>query len=97
MLAPRLCWKVFAFVKRKISGAQRRKDAASGERGAGKGAAALVPASAHRNSGARLALRILSFRLVPSTECANVLCSSGEGGFGSCRKQILDACREVGP
>jgi hypothetical protein len=30
----------------KVSGAQRRKDAASGERGAGKGAAALFPASA---------------------------------------------------
>src|SRR5579872_1885628 len=40
--------EVFGFVKRKRSGAQRRKDAASGERGAGKGAAALVPASAHR-------------------------------------------------
>ena len=39
--------EVFGFVKRNLSGAQRRKDAASGERGAGKGAAALVPASAH--------------------------------------------------
>jgi hypothetical protein len=39
--------EVFVFVKRNLSGAQRRKDAASGERGAGKGAAALVPASAH--------------------------------------------------
>jgi hypothetical protein len=49
-LATRLCGKVFGFVKRKVSGAKRRMDAASGERGAGKGAAALVPASAHRNS-----------------------------------------------
>ena len=39
--------EVFGFGKKKMSGAQRRKDAASGERGAGKGAAALVPASAH--------------------------------------------------
>jgi len=39
---------VFGFVKRNLSGAQRRMDTASGERGAGKGAAALVPASAHR-------------------------------------------------
>ena len=39
--------EVFGFVKRNLSGAKRRKDAASGERGAGKGAAALVPASAH--------------------------------------------------
>ena len=45
-LATRLCGKVFGFVKRNQSRAQRRKDAASGERGAGKGAAALVPASA---------------------------------------------------
>jgi len=37
---------VFGFVKRNLSGAQRRNHAASGERGAGKGAAALVPASA---------------------------------------------------
>jgi len=36
--------EVFGFVKRNLSEAQRRKDAASGERGAGKGAAALVPA-----------------------------------------------------
>jgi len=41
--------EVFGFVKRNLSEAQRRKDAASGERGAGKGAAALVPASAHSN------------------------------------------------
>jgi hypothetical protein len=40
--------EVIGFVKSK-SGAQRRMDATSGERGAGKGAAALVPASAHRN------------------------------------------------
>jgi hypothetical protein len=48
-LATRLCGKVFAFVKRNLSGAQRRMDAASGEMGAGKAAAALVPASAHRS------------------------------------------------
>ena len=39
--------EVFGFVKRNLSAAQRRKSAASGVRGAGKGAAALVPASAH--------------------------------------------------
>ena len=39
--------EVFAFVKRNLSEAQRRKDAASEERDPGKGAAALVPASAH--------------------------------------------------
>ena len=51
-LVLRLCGKVFGFVKRNLSGAQRRKNATSGERGAGKGAAALVPASAHRNPSA---------------------------------------------
>ena len=45
--------EVFAFVKENLSGAQRRNSAASGERGAGKGAAALVPASAHSGFGAR--------------------------------------------
>jgi hypothetical protein len=40
---------VFGFVKRNLSGAQRRKDAASRERGAGKGAAALVPAQRWRD------------------------------------------------
>jgi hypothetical protein len=35
-------------------------DAASGERGAGKGAAALVPASAHSGPGARTALRLVA-------------------------------------
>jgi hypothetical protein len=39
--------EVFGLVKRNLSEAQRRKDAPGGERGAGKGAAALVPASAH--------------------------------------------------
>jgi hypothetical protein len=34
--------EVFVFVKRNLSGAQRRKDAASGERGAGKGAQSLA-------------------------------------------------------
>ena len=38
--------EVFGFVKKNLSGAQRRKGAVSGERGAGKGAAALVPAQA---------------------------------------------------
>jgi len=41
--------KLIGIVKRNLSGAKRRKDASSRERGAGKGAAALVPASAHRN------------------------------------------------
>jgi hypothetical protein len=36
--------EVFGFGKQKLTGAQRRKDAASGERGAQKRAAALVPA-----------------------------------------------------
>ena len=45
--------EVFVFVKKNLSGAQRRKAAASGERGAGKGAAALVPASTHRGPGER--------------------------------------------
>jgi hypothetical protein len=35
--------EVFAFVKGNLSGAKRRKSTASGEKGAGKGAAALVP------------------------------------------------------
>ena len=39
--------EVFAFVKTNLSEAKRRKDAASGKSGAGKGAAAFVPASAH--------------------------------------------------
>lgn len=38
--------EVFGFVKKNLSGAQRRKSAASRERGAGKGAVALVPAPA---------------------------------------------------
>src|SRR5882757_3748318 len=41
--------EVFVFVKENLSGAQRRKSAASGERGAGKGAAALVPAQHWRD------------------------------------------------
>jgi hypothetical protein len=59
-LATRLCGKVFGFVKRDLSGAKRRNGAASGERGAGKGAAALVPASAHSGPGARIALQTLA-------------------------------------
>ena len=47
-----MCGKVFGFVKRNLPGAKRRKSAASGERGAGKGAAALVPASAHGDPSA---------------------------------------------
>jgi hypothetical protein len=43
--------QVFVFVKENLSGAQRRKSAGSGERGAGKGAVALVPASAHISPG----------------------------------------------
>src|SRR5215831_20032444 len=50
-LASRLCGKVFGFVKSNLSGAKRRKAAASGERGAGKGAAALFPAQRCRNQG----------------------------------------------
>ncbi len=46
---------------------------------------------------ANAGLRILSFRLVPSTECANVPGAAGKGGFGSYGKQILDACCQVGP
>ena len=53
--APRLCWKVIGFVKRNLSGAQRRKAGASGERGVGKGAVALVPAPALKKPGARSA------------------------------------------
>jgi len=49
--------QVFSFVKGKASGAQRRKDAASRERGVGKGAAALFPASALRNLFGVTALR----------------------------------------
>ena len=40
--------EVFGFVKKNLSVAQRRNGATSGERGAGKGAAALVPASVRR-------------------------------------------------
>ena len=56
---------VFGFVKRNLSEAKRRMDAASEERGAGKGAAALVPASAHRRpereqrSGTKMNFRIV--------------------------------------
>jgi hypothetical protein len=39
--------KLIGIVKQNLSGAKRRRDTTSGERGAGKGAAALVPASAH--------------------------------------------------
>ena len=48
--------EVFGFVKRNLSGAQRRKSGATRERGAGKGAAALVPASAHSDPERELAL-----------------------------------------
>jgi hypothetical protein len=43
--------EVFGFVKKNLSGAQRRNSAASGERGAGKGAAALFLASVCINPG----------------------------------------------
>ena len=55
-LAPRLCAKVFGFVKGNLSGAKRRKGPASGERGAGKGGRP-CPASAHSDPGARIALQ----------------------------------------
>ncbi len=41
--------EVFGFVKRNMSGAQRMKSAASGERGVGNGAAALVPTQRWRD------------------------------------------------
>jgi hypothetical protein len=44
--------EVFGIVKKNLSGAQRRNAAASGERGAGKGAAALFPASALEKTAA---------------------------------------------
>jgi hypothetical protein len=50
--------EVFGFVKRNLSVAQRRKDAASGERGAGKGGRP-CPASAFSDLE-RVALRIAS-------------------------------------
>jgi len=50
-LATRLCGKVFGFVKRNPSGAKRRPDAASGQRGVGKGGRP-CPTSAHSDPGA---------------------------------------------
>ena len=44
--------KLIGIVKQNLSGAKRRENTASRERGAGKGAAALVPASAHSNGSA---------------------------------------------
>jgi len=41
--------RVFGFVKRNLSEAQRRENAASGEGGMGKGAAALFPAQRWRD------------------------------------------------
>ncbi len=55
-LALRLCSKCSASSRktyRELSGAQRRKRAGSGERGAGKGAAALFPAQHCRDPGER--------------------------------------------
>jgi hypothetical protein len=46
--------EVFSFVKKNLSGAQRRKDAASGERVRGKDAGS-VPASLHKNPSANSA------------------------------------------
>ena len=40
---------MFGFVKKNLSGAKRRMDAASGEKGCGERGAALVPASALEN------------------------------------------------
>ena len=48
-----MCGKVFAFVKRKLSGAQRRKSAASGER-----TARPVPASQHIMTRSATTLRL---------------------------------------
>ena len=48
-LAFRLCKKYLASLRENLSEAQRRKSSASGERGAGKGAAALVHAQRWRN------------------------------------------------
>jgi len=41
--------RLIGIVKQNLSGAKRRRNATSRERGAGKGAAALCPASAHSN------------------------------------------------
>ena len=49
--------QVFVFVKRNLSGAQRRKSAGSGERGAGKGAQPLSPPQ-HALARSARALRI---------------------------------------
>src|SRR5262249_59939045 len=51
-LASRLCGKAFGFVKRNLSGAQRRKDAANGERARGKGRQPLSPPSTGETRGA---------------------------------------------
>src|SRR5689334_22654909 len=45
---PDLCGKVFGFIKRNLSGAQRRKSVASGERSAEKGTVSLVTAERWR-------------------------------------------------
>ena len=58
-LAPRLCGKVFGFVKRNLSGAKRRKDAASGERGAGKGGRP-CPAQRGRNRSTKGSCDLIS-------------------------------------
>jgi hypothetical protein len=49
--------KLIGIVEQNLSGAKRRENTPSRERGAGKGAAALVPASAHSDPEARIALR----------------------------------------
>lgn len=60
-MATRLCGKVFTFVKRSLSGAQRRKDTASGQRGTGERRQALPRLSTQR-PGARRALSLTSVR-----------------------------------
>jgi hypothetical protein len=52
-LATRLCGKVFAFVKRNLSGAQRRKDTRAGKGVRGKGAGLAPPQHTETRSAKR--------------------------------------------
>ena len=64
---PSIAEEVFGFVKRNLSGAERRNNSASGEKGAGKGAAALVSAQPTevRSAGAPVTSALVpSIRLV---------------------------------
>ena len=92
--------EVFGFVKRNLSGAQRRKDAASGERGAGKGAAALVPASAHEQARSAIS--------APNLKCMTSRCQERVDrrldlnrlvGWVSkfCIEQLTDSCQRFSP